>query len=406
MTDTPQICSNEGNTRSISSDNINFSMVKGISSFQEANYNRVKDDEGNITVPHEHVIKSKYPDYLPSWNLNEKYPPLEFSEHYDKGKQANKNLPNLLSESVIAKPITPKLGTEIKGIQLSSLSESGKDELALLVAQRGVVIFRDQDFFDQGPSFVTDYVKYFGPLHIHPTSGAPKGHPELHVVYYRRDGSSDRITKSNRTNLIQWHSDVSYELQPPGTTFFGILEGPDSGGDTLFADAVEAYNRLSPAFKERLDGLQVLHTSHDQAARSRVDKGVEKRDPVNNVHPLVRVHPVTGQKAIYVNGNFTRKIIGFKDEESDALLDFLFKHIGSSHDLQLRANYEKGTVVVWDNRRVVHSASFDWKDEDVARHAVRVTPQAEHPIAKLSDLNKHHKNNDTGDASYTSFIHT
>ncbi|CAH2352625.1 alpha-ketoglutarate-dependent sulfonate dioxygenase [[Candida] railenensis] len=374
------------------------------SSFQEANYERIQDNEGNINVGALHHDVSKHPEYLPSWSKKEFYPPLEFKEHHDRGKFADPKFPNLLPSGVTAKNVTPKLGVEVEGIQLSSLSDQGKDELALLVAQKGVVIFRDQDFFQQGPKFATDYVRYFGPLHIHPTSGAPKGHPELHVVYYRKDHESGgKLTRSNRTNLVQWHSDVTYELQPPGTTFFGILEGPSSGGDTLFSDNVEAYNRLSPAFKERLEGLYALHTSHDQAANSRNDKGIEKRDPVNNIHPIVRVHPVTGQKSLFVNVNFTKKVVGFKEEESDALLSFLFQHIGNSHDFQLRANYEENTVVVWDNRRVTHAAIFDWQDEDVGRHAVRVTPQAERPVADLADLNKFSKNNDTGDYTYSNF---
>lgn len=376
--------------------------------FQFPNFVRVKgegEDENTFTVGKSHLTVAKYPDYLPTWNLKEFYPPLEFTEHHDKGKLADEKLPHLLGAEVKTKPITPKFGTEVRGAQLSSLSDEGKNELALLVAQRGVVIFREQDFFDHGPEFASDYVKYFGPLHIHPTSGAPKNHPELHIVYYRKDSPSKVSVHEakNRNKLVLWHSDVTYELQPPGTTFFGYLEGPESGGDTLFADTDEAYDRLSSAFKQRLEGLQALHTSHDQAQSARSLNGVEKRDPVNNIHPLVRIHPVTGKKSLFVNPSFTRKIIGLKEEESDALLQFLFDHIRGGHDFQLRANYEKGTVVVWDNRRVVHSAIFDWNDGNAARHAVRVTPQAERPVELLSDLNKPSKNGDTGEYTYTTF---
>ena len=171
----------------------------------------------------------------------------------------------------------------------------------------------------------------------------------------------------------------------------------------MFADTVEAYNRLSPEFQKRLEGLKALHSSHDQAQRSRQSVGVVRRDPVNNIHPVVRVHPVTGQKSLFVNPNFTRKIVGFKEEESDALLEFLFNHIRSGHDFQLRASYEKDTVVVWDNRRVIHAAIFDWYDGSTGRHAVRVTPQAERPIEDLKDLNKEDVNNESGNTLYNNF---
>lgn len=377
-------------------------MAVDLRAFVDLADERIKDDEGNLVLGSSHYEAAQYPQFLPSWDTKEHFPALKFFKHEDRGLAADPSYPNLLTEAAKVRPITPKLGSEIRGIQLSELSDEGKDELALLVAKRGVVVFRDQDFYDKGPQYVKDYVRYYGPLHIHPTLGAPKGHPELHVVY-RRDGSTATKSLPNKNSLIYWHSDVSYELQPPGTTFFGILETPESGGDTLFADTVEAYKRLSPAFQQRLEGLQALHTSHDQAKASRLREGVERRDPVNNVHPLVRVHPVTGEKALYVNANFTRKIVGLKDEESDALLKFLYDHIGNLHDLQIRANYERGTVVVWDNRRVVHLALFDWADEDLSRHAVRVTPQAERPVESLSQLNEPSENNDTGVYTYRSY---
>lgn len=353
-------------------------------------YSKVQDtkgEDGLLTVSKAHVELSKFPEFLPTWNLKEFYPPLEFFKHIDAGSRADPSFPNLLpAGQVTKKHITPKLGTEVTGVQLSQLDDAGKDELALFVAQRGVVVFRQQDFSSHGAKFSTDYGRYFGPLHIHPTSGAPKGHPEVHVVYRRADNDDIDIFKK-RNNLVQFHSDVSYELQPPATTFFTVLEGPESGGDTLFADTEEAYNRLSDAFKARLDGLHVLHTSTDQAKFLRKQGGAEKRDPVNNIHPLVRVHPVTGNKSLYVNPGFARKIVELKEEESEYLLTFLFDHIAKSHDLQARAKWEPNTVVVWDNRRVLHTAILDW-DNTTTRHAYRITPQGERPIADLKDLNK------------------
>lgn len=351
-------------------------------------------EDGLLTVPKSHHEDSKHPEFLPTWDLKEFYKPLEFFEHKDPGSRADPELQNLFPKDSKheLKNVTPKLGTEVTGIQLSQLDDKAKDDLALFVAKRGLVIFRDQDFSSKGPQFVSDYGKHFGPLHIHPTTGSPKGHSEIHVVY-RRNDYNEALTFANRTNLVQWHSDVSYELQPPGTTFFSVIEGPESGGDTLFADTVEAYNRLSPRLKELIEGLHVLHSSEEQAKFSRKEGGAERRDPVRNVHPLVRVHPVTGDKILYVNPGFSRKIVEFKQEESDALLNFLYNHIGNSHDLQARVNWEPNSVVVWDNRRVSHTAIIDWdSDSNHTRHAFRVTPQAERPIADIKDLNKRDEN--------------
>lgn len=346
-------------------------------------------DDGTVIVNKKNRDASHFPEFLPTWNPKDKLEPLKFFKHQDPGHRADPNLANLFPKGaeVINKKITPKLGSEIRGVQLSQLSDAAKDDLALFVAQRGVVVFREQDFATKGPEFAVEYGKHFGPLHIHPTGGVPKEYPELLITYRRDDSGEYERVFGNSTNGVSWHSDVSYELQPPGTTFFSVLEGPESGGDTIFADVVEAYNRLSPEFQKRLDGLHVLHTSEDQATNARKQGGVERRKPVSNIHPLVRVHPVTKEKFIYINRPFTRRIVELKEQESAFLLEFLYRHIELSHDLQLRAKWEPNTVVVWDNRVVQHSAIIDW-ETSVSRHAFRITPQAERPIGRLEDLNK------------------
>jgi sulfonate dioxygenase len=107
-----------------------------------------------------------------------------------------------------------------------------------------------------------------------------------------------------------------------------------------------AYERLSPAFRQRLHGLKAVHSGHEQAASARARKSVVRREPVSNVHPIVRTHPVTGEKSLYVNPQFTRRIVGFKKEESDMLLKFLYDHIALCADLQARMKWEAGTVIV------------------------------------------------------------
>jgi len=158
------------------------------------------------------------------------------------------------------------------------LTDKGKDQLALFTARKKVVgkfcpgakirikltspvaVFRDQDFADLPISEALDFGKYFGRLHIHPTSGAPKGHPEVHLVHRGADDNTALSLLDSRTNTITWHSDVTYENQPPGTSFLYVLDTPTAGGDTLFANQAEAYNRLSPEFQNRLHGLKALHS--------------------------------------------------------------------------------------------------------------------------------------------------
>lgn len=323
---------------------------------------------------------ASYPHYLPVWDNEKgvKYAPLQPFTHKDPGHEADPSLPSLLRPGVNLNPITSSIGAEVTGIQLSQLTDAAKNELALLVAKHKVVAFRDQDFADLPIESALEFGRYFGRLHIHPASGAPKGHPEVHLVHRGAEDTSFANFLQERTNSIAWHSDVTYELQPPGTTFLYALDVPHSGGDTLFLNMVKAYERLSPAFRERLAGLKAVHSGFEQAESSLRRGGVVRRDPVSSIHPVVRTHPVTGEKALYVNPQFTRYIIGFKKEESDYLLKFLYDHMAFSQDIQCRVKWAPKTVVVWDNRVTVHSALIDW-ETGARRHIARITPQAEQP---------------------------
>ncbi|KAG5644470.1 hypothetical protein DXG03_008371 [Asterophora parasitica] len=321
-----------------------------------------------------------YPLYYPHWDLNEKFPPTEIHEFTEPGTRADPAKPNLLANAKVT-DISPYLGTEVTGVQISQLTKEGLDELALYTAERKVLLFRDQDFKDLGPQRQIEIARHFGPIQRHPTSGNVKGFPEFHVVY--RDAKHDPFREyigDGRTSHLGWHSDVSYEKQTPGTTFFFILDQPNLGSDTLFVSQVEAYNRLSPEFKKVLEGLKAVHSAIPQAEFSRRRGGPVRREPIETEHPLVRVHPATGEKALYVNEQFTKRIVGFKHEESEWLLKFLFDHIAKGADFQIRGTYRPGTVVVWDNRVTAHSATPDF-DPSFRRHAVRLTPQAEIPIA-------------------------
>ncbi|KAK5011714.1 hypothetical protein LTR28_007253 [Elasticomyces elasticus] len=152
---------------------------------------------------------------------------------------------------------------------------------------------------------------------------------------------------------IQEHLDVTFEEQTLGTTFIYLLEGPSAGGDTLFSDQVETYRRLSPGFQKPLHGLEAVHGGHEQAANSSARNGI-----------------------------FTRRIVGFEKEESDCLLEFLYHHMALEADFQARVQWEKGTVIVWDNRVVritAHAAILYWTDVQ-RMDLARITPQAERPV--------------------------
>jgi sulfonate dioxygenase len=149
-----------------------------------------------------------YPEFLPVWDRSLHYEPYTPLENVQQpGLKADPAKPHLLPAGHKVTHLSPKFGSVIEGIQLSSLHEEGKNELALLTAQRGVLVFRDQDFAEHGPQFSVDYGKHFGPLHIHPASGHPQGFPELHIVYR---GPEDRYI-SLTTILMK----VTVVLLPP-----------------------------------------------------------------------------------------------------------------------------------------------------------------------------------------------
>ncbi|THH29740.1 hypothetical protein EUX98_g4448 [Antrodiella citrinella] len=332
----------------------------------------------------------QYAHLLPAFPRDERFPPLTPFDHVDPGARAlaHPNPRSFLESATSIIELTPNLGTEVRGINLATLDSDGRDQLALEVARRGVVILRDQEeFINSGPEFYLQWGRHFGRLHVHPTSGHPEGYPELHLVY-RDKNSSFNFELNDSITTTYWHSDVSYELQPPGLTTFFLLSQPKVGGDTLFTSQVSTLKKLSPQFVAFLKTLKAVHSGVEQAEFSRSGKrgGVVRREPVEYVHPIVRRHPVTGEEALYVNRQFTRRIVGLKREESETILRLLYDHIDKSGDNQARVKWSPNTVVLWDNRVTAHSAIVDYGDSQERRHGARITPQAERPIPALDDL--------------------
>lgn len=146
-----------------------------------------------------------------------------------------------------------------------------------------------------------------------------------------------------------------------------------------------AFEKLSPRFRKRLEGLTAVHTTANAVSRELRDNGsasVVRRPVTRSVHPVVTVHPVTGKKNLFVNSSYTQNIVGFDDDESDYLLKFLFDHINRGHDFSCRVRYEPRTVVVWDQRCTQHSQTLDYP-AGMRRHAFRLTPLANAPIPSM-----------------------
>jgi sulfonate dioxygenase len=253
----------------------------------------------------------KYDHYLPVYDETTKFPPTEPFEFVDRGSKADKAKPHLLNTTdgkVEVTKLTPRVGTEIKGLQLSELTDVQKDELALLIAERGVVVFRGQDFKDIGVQKQKEFGSYFGRLHVHvcfipliftlsadnhqPVGAHVEGAIELHNIYLGPDNLYRAQRRSSRLTTTGYHSDVSFEHQPPAITILTLLAVPATGGDTGWVSQVAAYERLSEPIKKLLEGLRAEHSGYPQAENARRDGKFVRREPVKSEHPIVRVHPV------------------------------------------------------------------------------------------------------------------
>lgn len=316
----------------------------------------------------------------------------------DKGHLGDPEFKSLFNKPHKKFDLSPNLGTEIEGIQLSELDDQGKNDLALFLETRGLAIFRNQDFRDKGPEFAVNFGKYFGPLHIHPVAYSAKDHPELFVTF-RKAGDGSRYEEAFKytTGSYAWHSDVSFEEYPSSFSFFVALEAPESGGDTLFIDGREAYRRLSPQVQKFLEGLTAIHSNYYQNKMATLRNQVAKiKADYFTEHPLVRTHPVTGEKSLFFSRVFIQKIKGLKASESDAILNFLEDHVTNNPEFQVRAAHrgtDSRSVIVWDNRILLHSHCNDFlQHETSARHHFRITNIGEKPYldteGSLSDDEK------------------
>ncbi|KAJ9243320.1 alpha-ketoglutarate-dependent taurine dioxygenase [Paecilomyces variotii] len=314
-------------------------------------------------------------DLLPSFpDLH--WEPLGEIPYTDKGLLGDPSFSNLLSSATDIFDYTPKLGTEVHGVNLARLTDAQKNDLARLISHRGVVFFRGQDDLDIDAQ--RELGRYFGSLHKHATTAVPrkKGLEDVHVVY-TGDNSVDQ--RALFTPSFLWHTDVTYEVQPPSYTSLKLLTGPPrgGGGDTLWASQYAAYDALSSHMQTYLKGLTALHSADMQANDTRALGRTVRRDPVTTEHPLIRTHPVTGWNALFFNPGFVTKIVGVPKTESDAIIRYLTEVIATTQEIHVRFQWGKNDVAFWDNRSTIHTASYGFAPH--RRHAVRVAVQAERP---------------------------
>ena len=270
-------------------------------------------------------------------------------------------------DTITVDKLTPIIGAEVDGVDLAQpLGNRQIDELHRALAENLVIFFRDQHLSeDQHLAFG----RLFGDLHIHPAAPSVAGKPELMIIHADKD--------SPRANGEGWHSDVSCDPEPPMGSILYIKKCPPRGGDTLFASMYAAYEALSDRMKTYLDGLKAEH-SGDHYRGQYANYGIaDKAEYPRAEHPVVRIHPVTGRKALYVNKGFTRRLIGVPLDESEGILNYLYEHKANPL-FQCRFRWQENSIAFWDNRCVQHHAMWDYWPH--TRSGNRVTVKGDRPV--------------------------
>lgn len=265
--------------------------------------------------------------------------------------------------SLQVRPISPYVGGDVTGLTLTRrLNPQQLDDVIKALSEFGVLRFRKQSLnYDS----LKALGKQFGRLHFHTGVKAMSEHPEITAIY------SDENSK--HVNGEVWHSDLSCDLIPPlGSILHMRIVPPDASGDTAFSSMYRAYEMLSDRMKAYLEGLTATHDGALAFRRFNPDGKYTRSS-----HPVINTHPVSGRRGIYVNRGFTSHIDGLSDEESTAVLQFLFKHC-ERPEWSTRFQWEVDTVAFWDNRCTQHLAIWDYYPH--LRSGFRVQIAGEQPI--------------------------
>ncbi len=271
-------------------------------------------------------------------------------------------------EKISLRPISGSLGAIIEGVDLSSeLDDATYLEIKQALLENLVIFFRDQDIT---PDKQIEFGRRFGDLHVHPFIPALEGHKEI-IRLYAESGAKDTLRLANL-----WHEDLSYTNDPPLAAILRAVKVPSRGGDTMWVNLYKAYDTLSDKMKEIVESLSAWHDVTKTYRRQELQRegGAEqywgtftKAPPV--LHPLVATHPETGNKLLYLSELTTTHIEGLNENESDALLQMLFKHLDWK-ELHCRFYWEANSIAMWDNRCTAHYAVRDYTE---AREMHRVT---------------------------------
>lgn len=249
-------------------------------------------------------------------------------------------------------PITTHIGAEINGIDLGDdLSDGMIAEIRSALLTHKVIFFRDQDITEEQH---IAFARRFGDLEVHPITPKDQPHPEIFHL------KTNPVTRpGSKTGADLWHSDVTWRAEPSLGSVLRARIMPEVGGDTMFADMVAAYEGLSPAMKEWLPRLTAVHDGSVFATlQGKSKESFWEEFPLQR-HPVIRTHPETGERALYVNCAFTTHIEGLSDKESRWLLDHLFAQ-ASRPEYQCRFRWKANSIAFWDNRSCQHYAVNDY----------------------------------------------
>ena len=243
------------------------------------------------------------------------------------------------------------LGAEVKGINLKDSSDKNWEVINNLMLEHKVLFFRDQNITSEEQ---INLAKKFGPLEKHVYVKSLKDYPEI-IRIIKGAGEKHQWGET-------WHTDVSYNPKPTKVIILRSRKIPPVGGDTMFSNMEIAYQTLDEEIKKKIEGKKAIHSSLGAAAF--VDKYTEMEgngnlDEYSNEHPIVRTHPETKKKILYVNSMYTKRIIDMDKKESDEILKKIFEH-QERLDFTCRFKWTENAVAIWDNRSTQHQGLTDF----------------------------------------------
>ena len=278
---------------------------------------------------------------------------------------------DVMKHSFKIKPFAPNLGAVITNVDLSNdINDAELKGIRDAFHKFQVLFFQNQS--EISPENHIKLGRCFGDLHIHPAAPKMKNYPQIFEI------NTDKNSKI-ANGAEDFHSDVSCDIEPPLGTMLQLHILPECGGDTMFANMYMAYEALSNPMQKFLSDLKASHESeHFYRGRYKTESNNEsKTDYPSAIHPVIRTHPETGKKAIFVNKFFTTRILGLEPQESKFILDFLFSHIEKT-EFQIRYRWNKNDMAFWDNRCTIHKALWDYFPNE--RKGRRVTIRGDIPF--------------------------